>query len=652
MRIVLAMTYYRPYVSGPIVYADNLAAELVRRGHEVTILTSRYEPGLARDEEVDGVRIVRIPVLARISKGVLMPTYLGVARSILRASDAVVIQVPQFEAPILAALARLMQVPAVLTYHCDVRLPGGWFNRVADRVILVGNQLATLLARRVVAYTADYAEHSPVMRRRLGRVTIIPPPVDLAPPAPADVARFREAHGLGRATIGIAARFATEKGFEHLLDAVPRLLEEFPDLRVLHAGEFEHVIGEEGYRERLRPLLTRAGDHWVPLGVVSGAELAVFYAACDVTVLPSLNRTESFGFVQIESMLCGTPVVASALPGVRVPIATTGMGLVVPPGDAPALAAAIGNVLRAPNDFRARRREVTASYSPARTADGYEQLLEELVHVDQARAEARELLWPHLRDLPGFRAMIRAMEARLVGRRAPLPAPVLDLGTGDGHFATAVLGRVDVGVDRSAEALYEARRRDVYQAVARTDATALPFADGSFASVFSNCVIEHIADLAAVLTEVHRVMRPGGELVLTVPTPRLNDELAGNRLLLAVGAPRTAARYRRGFAKMQRHEHMYTPEEWARRVVDAGFDVVEQRGYMSARAARIFDVGHVTGLPTVVTRRLTGRWVMVPRRWWLAPKERLLVPLVAEHDPPDATGCFIVARKRASAAEE
>ena len=170
--------------------------------------------------------------------------------------------------------------------------------------------------------------------------------------------------------------------------------------------------------------------------------------------------------------------------------------------------------------------------------------------------------------------------------------------------------------------------------------------------MFSNCVIEHIADLAAVLTEVHRVMRPGGELVLTVPTPRLNDELAGNRFLLAVGAPRTAARYRRGFAKMQRHEHMYTPEEWARRVVDAGFDVVEQRGYMSARAARIFDVGHVTGLPTVVTRRLTGRWVMVPRRWWLAPKERLLVPLVAEHDPPDATGCFIVARKRASAANQ
>ena len=121
-----------------------------------------------------------------------------------------------------------------------------------------------------------------------------------------------------RATIGIAARFATEKGFEHLLDAVPLLLEEFPDLRVLHAGEFEHVIGEEGYRDRLRPLLARAGDHWVPLGVISGAELSVFYAACDVTVLPSLNRTESFGFVQVESMLCGTPVVASALPGVRV----------------------------------------------------------------------------------------------------------------------------------------------------------------------------------------------------------------------------------------------------------------------------------------------------------------------------------------------
>ena len=106
MRVLLAMTYFRPYVSGPIIYAENLARELRRRGHDVTILTARYEPGLAAEEVVDGIRVVRVPVAGRVSKGVVMPTYPRAAWRALREHDVVAIQVPQFEAPLLAALAR------------------------------------------------------------------------------------------------------------------------------------------------------------------------------------------------------------------------------------------------------------------------------------------------------------------------------------------------------------------------------------------------------------------------------------------------------------------------------------------------------------------------------------------------------------------
>jgi len=67
MRILIVLTYYRPHTSGLTIYAERLAKAWARRGHQVTVLTSRYDPSLAAEEVVDGVRIVRAPVWCRIS---------------------------------------------------------------------------------------------------------------------------------------------------------------------------------------------------------------------------------------------------------------------------------------------------------------------------------------------------------------------------------------------------------------------------------------------------------------------------------------------------------------------------------------------------------------------------------------------------------
>jgi glycosyltransferase involved in cell wall biosynthesis len=406
MKILIPLTYYRPYVSGPIIYVENLARELVARGEQVTILTSHYDPGLPREEWLDGIRIVRVPVLLRISKGVIMPTYPVDAMRLLDEHDVVAIQVPQFEAPLLAALARQLGVPSTMTYHCDVQLPAGWFNRLVDRVVLAGNFSSALLADRIIAYTRDYAEHSPLLGRFLSKVVIIPPPVKMPPPRDSMLAAFRARHALeGKKVVGICARFATEKGFEHLIGAIPQMLEEFPNLRVLHAGEFENVIGEQEYRDRLRPMLERYREQWLPLGVLKGEELAAFFAACDVTVLPSLNRTESFGLVQIESMLNGTPVVVSNLPGVRVPVERTGMGLVVPIGDTDALADALAEVLRRPTEFQTPRERIAAEFSVGRTADEYQALFRRL--LSQRPASGR--FWRKLAPLVGILAFLAAI---------------------------------------------------------------------------------------------------------------------------------------------------------------------------------------------------------------------------------------------------
>jgi glycosyltransferase involved in cell wall biosynthesis len=148
---------------------------------------------------------------------------------------------------------------------------------------------------------------------------------------------------------------------------------------VLFAGQYQDVLGEEAYARRLEPLLHQHAAHWDFLGVLSSAELATFYPNCDLVVLPSLNSTESFGLVQVEAMLCGTPSIASNLPGVRQPVTQTGMGKVVPIGDADGLAEAIIAVLRDRPNFIRPRQEIVERFSTTLTADGYESLFEELL---------------------------------------------------------------------------------------------------------------------------------------------------------------------------------------------------------------------------------------------------------------------------------
>ena len=396
MKVLLVLTYYDPHVSGLTIYVKRLATTLAQRGHQVTVLTSRYDPALPAEEGIDGVRVVRAPVLFRVSKGVIMPSFPFLAWRLIREHDVISIHLPQFEASILSLLGRLAGRPVVLTYHCDLQLPKGWFNRVVDRVVFVSNYLAGHLAQAAVAYTEDFAQHSHFLSRFLDKVHVIPPPVIMPEPEPAEEEAFRLEHDLdGRQVVGMAARLATEKGVEVLIEAMPRLLQAFPRLKVLFAGQYEDVMGEEAYYNRLMPLIADLGpEHWEFLGMLNQAEMPAFYAACDVLVVPSLNSTESFGLVQVEAMLCGTPSIASNLPGVRQPPRMTGMGEVAPIGDAEGLAEAIIRVVQRPNDYSRPRVAIQDTFSLDRTVSGYEALFEELVvgrAPESQPVEAREV---------------------------------------------------------------------------------------------------------------------------------------------------------------------------------------------------------------------------------------------------------------------
>ena len=399
MKILEVLTYYRPHISGLTIYVERLSQALAEQGHEVTVLTSQYEKTLPRHEDQDGVCVERVPVAFRVSKGVIMPTFGYNATRLTRWADVIHLHLPQFDAPGLALRGRLFGKPVVLTYHCDLRLPEGLFNRIVNEVVLFMNRVAGNLADAVVTYTRDYGEYSPYLSRYLGeKLHIIPPPVALAACPPDIAAAFGARHNLaGKKVIGISARIAAEKGIEVLFKALPLLLQKHPDAYVLHANP--QTLGEEAYAQRLTPLMEKVGDHYRQLGALHGEELTAFYRNLDVLVIPSLNSTESFGLVQIEAMINGAPVVASNLPGVRQPVTMTGMGEVVPIGDHEALAEALIRVLDDKERYRRPGDLIAASFSPEQTAQAYVRLFQQLRQNGAEGAAAEPEAYERLRKM-------------------------------------------------------------------------------------------------------------------------------------------------------------------------------------------------------------------------------------------------------------
>ena len=374
IKILLALTYYAPHVSGLTIYVQRLAKAMAQRGHQVTVLTSHYQKGLPLREWVDGVGIVRVPVLLRVSKGVVMPTLPASVYSLVRKSDVVSVHLPQLEGSIPALMGRLAGKKVVLTYHCDLQLPPGRFNRVVEGLAMASNVAAARLADAIVTYTQDYADNSPYLSKFRHKTHTIYPPIEVSQPSEEEENEFRRRIGVdGKVVIGFAARLAREKGAGYLLEALPMIRERFPNASIVFAGEYLNVLGENVFAE-LGHLIDKQRDSLQFLGVLPPTDMGKFFSVCDVLTVPSINSTESFGLVQVEAMLCGTPVVASNLPGVREAVRITGMGEIAQPRDSAGLARQIVNVLENRAKYVRPREHISRLFDVEATVDEYEKL--------------------------------------------------------------------------------------------------------------------------------------------------------------------------------------------------------------------------------------------------------------------------------------
>ncbi|HEY89553.1 MAG TPA: class I SAM-dependent methyltransferase [Thermoflexia bacterium] len=250
-----------------------------------------------------------------------------------------------------------------------------------------------------------------------------------------------------------------------------------------------------------------------------------------------------------------------------------------------------------------------------------------------------------LRELPAFRALLRAVEVRCYAE-LPLPRPVLDLGCGDGHFASVAFPqRLDVGLDPWWGPLQEARQHPAHALLNHAAGARMPYPAAAFATVVSNSVLEHIPQVEPVLAEVARVLQPGGGFYFCVPGPNFRRFLSMGRALDAVGLHGPAEAYRRLFDRISRHRYYDDAAGWQQRLEHAGLRLERWWPYFSARALAALEWGHPLGLPTVLVKKLVGRWLLVPTNWNLALTAALLRPYYQEPLPDQGAYLFFVARK-------
>lgn len=376
MRVLMALTYYHPHWTGLTAITQKIAEGLAARGHTVTVLTSQHNRDLPREETYQGVRIVRLPTALRLSRGQVMPGFIGAARELVLDHDVVQVHTPMLEAWLLGVIAHAEKRKMLMTHHGDLVMPAGLWNQFVQRTVGFMLDRGAAVADHITTHSQDYAEHSAFLKPHLHKLTAIYPAVVIPEPDADAVGAWRADLGLGdRPMVGFAGRFVEEKGFDYLLQAIPLVARERPDVVFAYAGD--HKVVYESFFERWRHLVDANAEHLRFLGLITDRQkLANFYAMCNVFALPS--RTDCFAIVQTEALFCRTPVVCTDIPGAREVVQASGMGCLVEPHSPEALAAGLLDVINHPERYPVDPERARQIFSLDETISRYEALLGEL----------------------------------------------------------------------------------------------------------------------------------------------------------------------------------------------------------------------------------------------------------------------------------
>lgn len=261
----------------------------------------------------------------------IAPSMITTLRKVCPSYDIVHVHHPDPMAALALALSGY-KGKVVLHWHSDIQKQ--------KYLLRLYRPLQDWLLRRadlIVGTSPVYLDESPFLKKVQQKTVCLPIGVPPVLPEPEAADRICQQYG-GKKIVFALGRLVAYKGFTHLVEAARFLKDDYVVL-IGGTGALEQALCQQIKRLGLE-------NKVVLLGRIPDRDLPAYFGACKVFCLPSVQKTEAFGIVQIEAMSCGKPVVATRIPQSGVPwVNKHGVsGLNVMPGNAGELARAIQDI--------------------------------------------------------------------------------------------------------------------------------------------------------------------------------------------------------------------------------------------------------------------------------------------------------------------
>lgn len=328
LRVLQVGKYYWPHKGGIETVVRTLS-EALSHSVDISVLVANSIAAGGHDI-VGGIPVIRAKPWATVGAVRFCPSMIREIRE--SNADLIHLHTPNPGAE-LAILMSGVKTPLIVTYHCGIlrqRITGALFQPFHQR--LLARAAAILVSSSDLLHNLHQLDHH---RQRCHVVPHGISPTALDRVAPGEVSRLQQKFG-PRMLLSVG-RLVYYKGFDCLIRAMRNV-----DGHLVLIGDgplrshLQHLIHTLGLADRV----TLAGDL---------TDIAEYYHAANLFVLPSTHLTEAFGIVQLEAMSCGKPVINTAIPTGVPHVSLDGVtGLTVPPNDVSALAGAINRLLNDP----------------------------------------------------------------------------------------------------------------------------------------------------------------------------------------------------------------------------------------------------------------------------------------------------------------
>jgi glycosyltransferase involved in cell wall biosynthesis len=334
LKILQTPARFYPFIGGVENYVYYLSQELVRLGHDVKVLCAN-EPPSKKEEIINGIKVKRLPYIAKIANTNLTPTLpLEIARSDF---DVLHAHLPTpWSADWSMILAKLKNKPLILSYYNDI-IGSGFSDYVARFYNSTALKLVLKRAARIIIIQENYLEFSPHLSPYEEKIVVVPCGVDIQKFRPIKM----EENKYSLFFLSVLDEFHQYKGLDYLLQALQEVKKELPQVKLIVGGKGKLL---PFYEEKARDLGLMDNVEFTDF--IPEDKLLDYYNQCQAFVLPSTSSAqEGFGIVALEALACAKPVISTEIVGIAKDIKNNNLGTIVPPCDSDSLAEAIVEVL-------------------------------------------------------------------------------------------------------------------------------------------------------------------------------------------------------------------------------------------------------------------------------------------------------------------